>query len=601
MNTFILRLLISTAIVSLLILFISLFKKVLSKHLSIEAHYKVWYFLFIPLIGFLIPWKSFDLGEYIPKFFSNLFWRNKYASSNGLGTGTGHGGSSSGSNTNLLHDFAVSVDKTSLDIIYNVLFSVWLIGTVLLTGIFIYSIYQVNHLKKSSTTIKDKQINEMFQSCMKKVRLTKNIKLRETSLLSSPITLGFFRPYIIIPKETRKTFTVNELKYVFLHELSHQKNKDTMINYAMWMLKTIYWFNPLIWYAFKKIRTDRELACDNSVLNLLNEKGYIEYGHTIIHFADKSISRSYEQLTPGIGGTKQQIKRRILSIASYSKESLHLKRKSKVICSILGIIVLLLTPITAAVASSDDIYHFNEKNVVYEDLGAYFDGYDGSFVLYDSSNKQYQIHNQEMSQQRISPNSTYKIYSALFGLEANVITPNNNDREWNGTINPYKEWNKDQTLSTALSQSVNWYFKDIDREVGKEQLQYYFNKINYGNKNLSADLGNYWMESSLKISPIEQVKLLSELEQNKYNFRERNIHAIEKALLIDKQTDKQLYGKTGTGAVNGKSVNGWFIGFVKKEDHTYYFAANIQNKNGQATGSMAAKIATRILHDKNIY
>lgn len=436
---------------------------------------------------------------------------------------------------------------------------------------------------------------------MEIVGLSKNIKLRETSLLTSPVTLGFFRPYIIIPKEIRKNFTVNELKYVILHELSHQKNKDTLVNYAMWMFRIIYWFNPLIWYAFKKIRVDQELACDITVLNLLNEKGCIEYGYTIIRFADKSYTSSYEQLTSGIGGTKQQIKQRILTIASYSKESLHLKRKSKVICSAFGVIALLLTPMTAAVASSDDIYQFDEKNVVYEDLGAYFDGYDGSFVLYDSSNKQYHVHNRKLSQQRVSPDSTYKIYSALFGLEANVITPDNNERDWNGIIHPYKEWNQDQTLSTAMSQSVNWYFKGIDQEVGKEQLQYYFNKINYGNGNLSADVGDYWMESSLKISPIEQVKLLSELGENKYNFKERNIYAIEKALLIDKQTDDQLYGKTGTGAVDGKSVNGWFIGFVKKADRTYYFAVNIQNENGQATGSMAAKIATRILHDKNIY
>ncbi|MGY0694596.1 BlaR1 family beta-lactam sensor/signal transducer [Virgibacillus sp. FSP13] len=599
MDTIILRLLVSTAIVSLLILFIFLFKKVFSKHLSIEAHYKVWYFLFIPLIGFLIPWDSFHLGGYISKFFSNLFWKNKDASSNGLGTG--HAGASSGTNTNLLHDFALSVDKTSLDIVYIVFFSMWLIGIILLTGTIIYSLYQITKLKKASIAIKDNQINEMLESCIKEVGVKKSIKLRETSLLKSPITLGLFRPYIIIPKETRQTFTVNELKYVFLHELNHQKNKDVLVNYAMWMLKTIYWFNPLVWYAFNKLRVDRELACDASVLNLLSEKGYIEYGQTIIHFADKSSNRSYKQLAPGIGGTKQQIKRRIISIASYSKETLHLKRKSKVICSMLGVVVLILTPMTAAVASSDDVYHSNEKNVVYEDLSSYFDGYDGSFVLYNSSNKQYQIYNQEMSQQRVSPDSTYKIYSALFALEANIITPNNNKRNWDGTIQPYKEWNKNQTLSTALSQSVNWYFKDIDQELGLDHLQHSFDKINYGNANLSAGLNDYWMESSLKISPIEQVKLLSELRENKYNFKKRNIQTIEKALLIDKQTDTQLYGKTGTGVVNGKSVNGWFIGFVKKADHTYYFAVNIQNENGQSTGSKAAKIATHILHDKNIY
>lgn len=599
MDTITLRLLVSTAVVSLLILSIILIKKLFSKHLSTQSHYKIWYFLFIPFIGFLLPWKALLLGENIPNLFYNLLWKHNDTPSNG--SGTGHIDASSGSNTNLLDDFTVSVDKVSLDVLYHAFFSVWLIGIVLLTGMIIYSIYQINRLKRASTIIIDKQINNMLESCKKKVGVKKNVKLRETSLLNSPITLGFFRPYIIIPKDTRQTFTINELKYVFLHELSHQKNKDVLVNYAMWVLKTIYWFNPLVWIAFNKMRVDREFACDMTVLNLLNEKGYVEYGHTIIHFADKSSTQPYEQFAPGIGGTKQHLKQRILSIASYSKESLYLKWKSKIICSILGVIVLLLTPITAVVASSDDVYHFDDENVVYEDLDTYFDGYNGSFVLYDSSNKQYQIHNQKMSQQRVSPDSTYKIYSALFALESNVITPNNNNRNWDGFNHPYKEWNKDQTLSTAMNHSVNWYFQSIDQELGKEQLQHYFDKINYGNKNLSASLEDYWMESSLKISPIEQVKLLSDIREEKNDFNERNIHAIEKALLIDNQTNGQLYGKTGTGTINGKSVNGWFIGFVKKADRTYYFAANIQNENGQATGNMAAKIATRILHDKNIY
>lgn len=599
MDTYILRLLISTVFVSLLILFIFLVKKVFSKHLSSQTHYKIWYFLFAPFIGLFFPWNSLNLGENIPKFMNSIFWKNNDTPSREIVSG--HAGASSGLNTNLLHDFSMSVDKTSLNILYNAFFVVWLIGIVLFTGMIIYSIYQINRLKKASIAIKNKQINEMLESCMKDVGVKKNIKLRETPFLNSPITLGFFRPYIIIPKKTRQTFTVNELKYVFLHELSHQKNKDILVNYAMWIVKTIYWFNPLVWLAIKKISIDRELACDTSVLNLLNKKGQTEYGQTIIHFADKSYNNSYEQLAPGIGGTKQQIKQRILSIACYSKETLNLKWKSKVICSVIGVIVLLFTPITAVVAGSDDIYRFNEKNVVYENLGTYFNGVDGSFVLYDSLNKQYHIHNRKMSQQRVSPDSTYKIYSALFALESNVISPNSNEKDWNGVIYPYKEWNKDQTLSTAIGQSVNWYFNSIDQELGKEQLQYYFNKINYGNENISADLDNYWMESSLKISPIEQVNTLLELGENKYEFKESNIAAIEKALLIDKETNGELYGKTGTGTINEKDVNGWFIGYVKKSDRTYYFATNIQNEDGQATGSRAADIATRILHDKNIY
>ncbi|ETI69557.1 BlaR1 family beta-lactam sensor/signal transducer [Neobacillus vireti] len=598
MDTILLRILVSTIVVSLLISIILLIKKLLNKHMTVKTHYHIWYFLFIPILASFLPWNYFHLREGTQYLKSILFFHKNTASTseriNGLGA-------SQVSNTDLLHDFTVSVNKSTPDFVYHTVFTVWVIGMILFIGIAAYSNYQIYQIKKSAVAVKNQKINELLEACKEMVGVKRKIRLRETSLITSPITFGILQPYIFLPSKTREAFSLNELKYVLLHELHHHKSKDLFVNYVMWMFQIIYWFNPVVWYASKTIRMDRELACDASVLNLLDESGYIEYGYTIIRFADKKHDRTLKQIAPGIGGTKKQIKQRIQCIASYSRDSLLLKWKSKVICAVLGIVVLYLAPITSVIASQNDVYQFSGKNAVYEDLSAYFKGYEGSFVLFDSSKNQYQIYNREMSEQRISPDSTYKIYSALLALESNVISPNNNNQVWDGKIYPFPEWNQNQNLATALSRSVNWYFQNTDREVGRELLQDYFHKIKYGNEDLSGNLDSYWMESSLKISPIEQVQLLYQLEKNQWGFNAENIKAVKKALLIDEQKNGRLYGKTGTGTINGKNVNGWFIGFVDKGDDRFYFAINIQNKDGQAQGSKAAEIAKQILHHKKIY
>ena len=69
---------------------------------------------------------------------------------------------------------------------------------------------------------------------------------------------------------------------------------------------------------------------------------------------------------------------------------------------------------------------------------------------------------------------------------------------------------------------------------------------------LSAGIEDYWSESSLKISPVEQVILLSELLENKWEFEEKNIQAIKDALFISDTSIGKLYGKTGTGSLNGQ-------------------------------------------------
>lgn len=598
MDTFILRFLLSTIIVSLLILIILLTKKIFYKHMSKQTHYKIWYFLFTPLFISFFPWDFFRLNE-ISQYMKSLIFSNRDTTLNHERISRLE--VSQAPNTNLLHDFTVSVNKSTPDFVYHTFTAVWVIGMVMFLVMAIYANYQIYQLKKSAAAIKNQKINELLDVCKEIVGVKRNIKLQETALITSPSTLGILQPYILLPKTTLETFSLNDLKYVFLHELTHQKNKDVFVNYIMLLLNIIYWFNPFVWHALKVMRMDRELACDAAVLNRLDESGYIEYGQTIIYFADKQHDRAYAQFASGMGGTKTQIKQRIQSIANYSGDSQLLKWKSKAICAALGIFVLCLTPFTSVIAGSGDVYHFNEKNVIDEDLSSYFDGYNGSFVLYDPSKNQYKIYNRKMSEQRVSPNSTYKIYSALFALEKNVISPNNNEQIWDGTVYPFKEWNTNQNLSTALGSSVNWYFQNIDQKVGKKQLQYYLDKINYGNEDLSGNLDSYWIESSLKISPIEQVQILYAFDENTFGFKEENIRAVKSAILIDEQKHRQLYGKTGTGSINGKNINGWFIGLVKKGDHTFYFAVNIQNNRGHANGSKAADIARQILRDKHIY
>lgn len=596
MDTFIQRFLLSTLLVTLLIITILLLKKGLGKHLSIKAHYKIWFFLSIPLITPFFPWNFFNLGA-IPDLFRTLLAQNKTPSFtkekvNGPAV-------SQIENSDLLRDFAISVNRSTPEFVFNAAMSIWGIGVIILIGWIIFSNVQIRQIKKSASFIKDQKIKALLQECKEIVGVKRDVLLQESSVVNSPVTLGLVKPYILLPIKTREEFSLIELKYVFLHELSHQKSKDVLVNYGMWVLQIMYWFNPFVWYALKRMRIDRELACDASVLNLIDERRYIEYGQTIIHFASGKNDRVYQQFASGMGGTKKQIKQRILNIAKYTRDSQVLKWKSKVICIALGIFVLSITPFTYVAASSDDVYEFTEKNISYEDLSDYFNGHEGSFVLYDATKKQYQIYNREMSQQRVSPNSTYKIYSALFALESKVISADSNDQVWDGKVSPYKEWNQNHNLSTAMGSSVNWYFQNLDQKVGKKQLQDYFHKIKYGNENLSGQLDRYWMESTLKISPIEQVELLVALEENNFGFKEENIQAVKQAISIEEKEKGQLFGKTGTGTINGQDENGWFIGYVEEAGHFYYFAIHIQ-KNG-ANGSKAADIAKHILDDKNIY
>lgn len=171
---------------------------------------------------------------------------------------------------------------------------------------------------------------------------------------------------------------------------------------------------------------------------------------------------------------------------------------------------------------------------------------------------------------------------------------------WNGENYPFEAWNADQTLQSAMASSVNWYFQSVDEQLGASDVYSYIQEIGYGNENMSGDFSSYWMESSLEISPIEQVELLTKLQNNSFGFAPENINAVKDAIRLSSSDTGTLYGKTGTGRVNGQDVNGWFIGYIETADNTYFFATNI-SADSDATGGNATEITMSILSDMNIW
>ena len=164
---------------------------------------------------------------------------------------------------------------------------------------------------------------------------------------------------------------------------------------------------------------------------------------------------------------------------------------------------------------------------------------------------------------------------------------------WDGTSYPFSEWEQDQTLDSAVRDSVNWYFQKLDASIGRSNIQNFLNEIDYGNQRIGNSLETYWLDQSLKISAVEQVELLIRFEQNQFQFKEKNIQAVKDSLLLSSDSGRSLYGKTGTIRTNEGDSSGWFIGYSKTPDNTFYFAVSVRGE--QASGAAAQKIAGKIL------
>ena len=228
------------------------------------------------------------------------------------------------------------------------------------------------------------------------------------------------------------------------------------------------------------------------------------------------------------------------------------------------------------------------NNIARQNYSKYFENNSGCAVFL-KDDKLY-TYGEEMINNQKSPCSTFKIVLTLAGLEYGVLENENTVIKWDGEKRYFDEWNKDLSLKEAFNLSAVWYFEKVANEIGKERLSKFVSEISYGNKDTSEEIP-FWLDSSLKISPKEQVDFLKNLFECKLDIHNQHIETLKEIMRKDIINGGILYGKTGT---SGEGNNGWFVGFYEKDNEKIYFAINL-SAGENVSGKQAEKIAKNII------
>ena len=598
---FAIRFLAGSIFCALLICTIAAVKKLFGKHLSLKCHYHIWFLLFPSLLCSFLPDSFFirtKMNDLLGMFTSEHPAVSEPPTS---------GAAATGRHAEWMREFTESVTRTDTSFsfsVFNFFIIVWCIGVIISAAVFLLSLIRMRQLTRAAVAV-SQETERLLSRCKSQLKMRSSAKIFELDGIDSPFTWGFFRCGIYLPGRLKYRLSPAEIENIVLHELMHIKHRDILLNHVMCLLQILYWFHPFVRKAFARARQDREIYCDYTVMKTFgSDQKRLDYGYTLLNFSDRFSSHAL-YTAAGIGGTGKHLKERLEAVVDFEKNNT--SKAGRSICVILLVSCLALPQLpllasfadSAALPNSGSCTPSGSAEILPEDLSGYFGDLDGCFVLRSQSDASYMIYRPENGFRRVSPDSTYKIFSALRALEQGIITPNDSKRAWDNTVYSVPEWNKDQDLTSAMRYSVNWYFQSLDRQSGRDELEQFYRDIDYGNADLAGGIDGYWKESSLKISPIEQIELLQNLYENKWNFSRESIEAVKQAMLLSSDHGVRLYGKTGTGRINEKDINGWFIGFLETESDVYFFAANLQGEDG-ASGSAAAEIVLKVLHDKGI-
>lgn len=227
---------------------------------------------------------------------------------------------------------------------------------------------------------------------------------------------------------------------------------------------------------------------------------------------------------------------------------------------------------------------FHSPQVHAADLSRFFGDTPGAFVLYDLKKNDYIRYNDERCRQRFGPFSTFKIPNSLIALETGVLKDENVVIPYDAEKHPPEtwwpaEWKRDNTLRSALKHSVAWYYQEIAKKVGKENYNRYLKQFQYGNEDSSGSVDEFWLDSSLQISPNEQVEFLKKFYNGKLSLSKRTTDIVKNILVLEETDSYKLSAKTGTGSLDNGKTLGWLVGYLEKPDDVYFFATNMESND----------------------
>lgn len=574
------------SIVSFCFIFLLLvfFRYILKRYFNYMLNYKVWY---LTLLAGLIP--------FIPIKFS-LFKFNNLNNQEPTVESNSHNLNPNINTTKPVHEFTTDIHKFNWDSIDNICTVIWIVLVIILSFKFLNSLLYLKYLKKQSLYLNEKEKNKINKILFNH-QYKRNIVIRKAESIHSPTTFWYGKYIILISSLYFKSINDKKLKYIILHEYAHAKNRDTLHLIIFNIFSIAMSYNPLIQIVKRKMIHDNEVEADRFVLNNINKNEFKSYAEAIMDSVLKTPFFNKNILSHSFNGKKSLLKRRLINI----KEA-NLKKQSKLILIFICIFTFFIMIIQSQFLMGQSLTDYNYKKPLQSDYqildeSKNFGSNSGSFVMYSMKKDKYYIYNEKESRKRYSPDSTYKIYLALFGLDRHIISDKNSRMSWNHNHYPFDSWNKDQDLNTAIQNSVNWYFERISNQISKNYTSDQLKQLNYGNKNLGSYKA-YWLEDSLKISNLEQVIVLKNMMEQNNHFSKNEKKQLSSSLLIRKNENYELYGKTGTGIVNGKYNNGWFVGYVITNHDKYYFSTHLSDE--KASGENAKLINEKILKEMGV-
>ncbi len=240
-----------------------------------------------------------------------------------------------------------SISSVQINVANQILFytGILYLGFVLYHMIqFLFGIRSIENFKQKSSEYHFQEYNLFIKKISTTLEIATNVCLKVSNKITSPLTIGVFKPIILIPFAAINSLSPTQIEAIILHELAHIKRKDYLINLLLLSIDVFMFFNPFSRLIKKQIFFEREICCDDIVLKYQYQKSV--YVEALVTIASLQVKHSNSAFALNAVSSKNELLKRVQRIMGLenSDKSKYNKLTTFVIALLLGFLTLNISP-----------------------------------------------------------------------------------------------------------------------------------------------------------------------------------------------------------------------------------------------------------------
>lgn len=170
---------------------------------------------------------------------------------------------------------AAGLESFALPVVLSAMVALWLGGVLVLSVRLLGGWMVARRLATTARHEVDDQVRELAARVAERLRLTRLVRIAESSTIAVPVVVGWLKPVVLLPASALSGLTPAHIEALLAHELAHVRRHDYLVNLLQTAVDTLLFYHPAVWWLSRRVRIEREHCCDDLAVSVCDRFVYV--------------------------------------------------------------------------------------------------------------------------------------------------------------------------------------------------------------------------------------------------------------------------------------------------------------------------------------